>query len=158
MLTSPAGAAATTTAAQLHCFDFNSEQARMSVVVRLGAAAAAHPDVRSLVKGSPEAIQKLCEPATLPADFERVLAAYAGGGYRVIACAEKRLSLEEAAAAAAGTLSRAAAEQAGALRFLGLVVLENPLKPSSATCSALCGGVQAKGRVRLSSSRPMNPA
>lgn len=121
-------------ATQLQSFDFNSELARMAVVVRLGEEPSAA--VRSLVKGSPEAIASLCDAATLPSDFEAVLAAYAGGGYRVIGCAERLLDAREAAAAAAGTLERSAAERPGALRFVGLVALENRLKPTSAAVVA----------------------
>jgi cation-transporting ATPase 13A3/4/5 len=61
-----------------------------------------------------------------------MLALYAGRGYRVLGCAERGLSAEHAAAAAAGSLTRAEAEAAGQLRFVGLAVLENKLKPSSA--------------------------
>jgi predicted P-type ATPase len=127
-LLSPGGALG---AIQLQSFDFNSELARMAVVVRILPSG----EARVLVKGSPEAISLLCAPETLPPDFERVLAAYAGGGYRVIGCAERPLDATAAAAATAGVLTRDQAEGDGGaavLRFVGLVVLENPLKPSSA--------------------------
>ena len=117
-------------ASQLQTFDFNSELARMTVVVREEYSAAAA--VRVLVKGSPEAVASLCDPATLPSNFEAMLAQYAGGGYRVLGCADRILSTEQAGAAAARSLARAEAEAAGQLRFVGLVVLENKLKPSSA--------------------------
>lgn len=118
-------------ASQIQAYDFNSELARMAVVVRLEQSASAQ-SVHALVKGSPEAIATLCDPATVPPNFEAVLAQYAGGGYRVLGCAERVLSAEHAAAAAAGSLTRADAEAAGHLRFVGLAVLENKLKPSSA--------------------------
>ena len=118
-------------ASQVQAYDFNSELARMAVVVRLEQSAGA-VSVHALVKGSPEAVAALCDPATVPSNFEVVLAQYAGGGYRVLGCAERVLSAEHAAAAAAGSLTRAEAEAAGQLRFVGLAVLENKLKPSSA--------------------------
>jgi cation-transporting ATPase 13A3/4/5 len=120
-------------ASQLQSFDFNSELARMAVVVRLEHnAGTPAQSVHALVKGSPEAIAALCDPATVPPNFEAMLAQYAGGGYRVLGLCERLLSAEHAAAAAAGTLARAEAEAAGQLRFVGLAVLENKLKPSSA--------------------------
>jgi magnesium-transporting ATPase (P-type) len=117
-------------ASQLQTFDFNSELARMTVVVRVEQSTGA--SVRVLVKGSPEAVASLCDPATLPTNFEAMLAVYAGGGYRVLGCADRILNSEHASAAAGRSLARAEAEAAGQLRFVGLVVLENKLKPSSA--------------------------
>jgi cation-transporting ATPase 13A2 len=132
----PSGALCAT---QLQVFDFSSELARMAVVVQLSAptSGGAVPDsARVLVKGSPEAVAAMCAPATVPADFFAMLAAYAGGGYRVIGCAERVLGAGQAAAAAAGSLTRADAEGSGELRFVGLVALENKLKPSSASVIA----------------------
>ena len=117
-------------ASQLQTFDFNSELARMAVVVRVEQSTGAA--VRVLVKGSPEAVASLCDPATLPSNFEAMLALYAGGGYRVLGCADRILTVEQAAAAAVRSLARVEAEAAGQLQFVGLVVLENKLKPSSA--------------------------
>ena len=117
---------------QLQTFDFNSELARMTVVVREEQSTCAPVRVRVLVKGSPEAVASLCDPVTLPSNFEAMLALYAGGGYRVLGCADRILTAEQAAAATTRSLARAEAEAAGLLRFVGLVVLENKLKPSSA--------------------------
>lgn len=66
---------------------------------------------------------------SVPKDFSRVLRYYAGKGYRVIGCADRtlRMGKEEATA-----LPREEVEKPGSLRFLGLVVLENKLKPQSA--------------------------
>ena len=122
-------------ATQTQMFDFNSEHARMAACVTLTDPRTGAPldcPARVLVKGSPEAVARLCDPATVPIDFEAVLARYAGLGYRVLGAAERVLAPSEAAAASAGSLSREQAEGQGQLRFCGLVVLENQLKPSSA--------------------------
>jgi predicted P-type ATPase len=122
-------------AAQLQAFDFSSDLARMAVVVHLTQGTTGEPapqPTRVLVKGAPEAVAALCHAASVPPDFAAVLAFYAGRGYRVIGCAERTLGAGQAAAAAAGKLTRDAAEGAGELRFLGLVVMENKLKPCSA--------------------------
>jgi cation-transporting ATPase 13A3/4/5 len=122
-------------ATQTQVFDFNSEYARMAACVTLTdprTGALLNDAHRVLVKGSPEAVLRLCLPSSVPADFEAVLARYAGLGYRVLGAAERVLAPSEAAAAAAGGLTREKAEGHGQLRFCGLVVLENQLKPSSA--------------------------
>ena len=129
---SPGG---TLCATQTQVFDFNSEHARMAACVSLTDPRTGAPldrAARVLIKGSPEAVASLCAPASVPGDFEAVLARYAGLGYRVLGAAERELAPSEAAAAAAGSLSREQAEGQGLLRFCGLVVLENQLKPSSA--------------------------
>jgi predicted P-type ATPase len=122
-------------ASQLQAFDFSSDLARMAVVVQLTDGTTGEPapqPARVLVKGAPEAVAALCDAASVPPDFAAVLAFYAGRGYRVIGCAERTLGAGQAAATAAGKLTRDAAEGAGELRFLGLVVMENKLKPCSA--------------------------
>ena len=46
---------------------------------------------KAFVKGSPEKISELCNPNTLPKDFQDVLMKYTKEGYRVIALAMKEL-------------------------------------------------------------------
>ena len=121
-VTSPAGLSAEI----LHTFDFSSELARMATLVDAGGGGG----VRCLVKGSPEAVAQLCDADSLPADYEAVLSHYAGLGYRVIGCADR--ALPGLAPGDAASLPREQAEEKGRLRFLGLVVLENKLKPQSA--------------------------
>ncbi|KAJ3091418.1 hypothetical protein HK102_000644, partial [Quaeritorhiza haematococci] len=48
---------------------------------------APQPRILAFSKGSPESIATLCDPATLPANFEGVYRKYAGMGYYVLACA-----------------------------------------------------------------------
>ena len=122
-------------ATQLQAFDFSSDLARMAVVVQLSAPLSGEPVAdasRVLVKGAPEAVAALCAPESVPPDFTAVLAFYAGRGYRVLGCAERTLGAGQTAAAVAGKLTRADAEGVRELRFVGLVVMENKLKPCSA--------------------------
>jgi hypothetical protein len=133
----------------LRQFDFSPNLARMGVVARDGAGGLA-----SFVKGSPEALRALCAPASLPPDFEAVLASYTRRGLRVLGCGVRRYrpgAEAEAAAAellappprgAGGALAPAEEQRAAAaaarsaaergLDFLGFIVLENRLKSQSA--------------------------
>lgn len=49
--------------------------------------------LKSFVKGSPEMLQTLCRPETIPTDFQQTLAQYTKEGYRVIALAYKDLQV-----------------------------------------------------------------
>lgn len=77
------------------------------------------------LKGSPEKVQELCMPHTLPNDFQEVLDLYTVKGYRVIALASKfvrsDLSMQELK-----TMPREDFESE--LTFLGIIVMENKLK------------------------------
>ena len=79
------------------------------------------------VKGAPEALIDICDRATLPQDFDDLLAYYTHHGFRVIACAGK--SLPGLSWVEAQRLPREKAESG--LSFLGLIVFENKLKPGS---------------------------
>jgi cation-transporting ATPase 13A3/4/5 len=46
---------------------------------------------RSFVKGSPERIKDLCDPSSLPSNFEEMLEIYTQNGYRVLGLATKKL-------------------------------------------------------------------
>jgi cation-transporting ATPase 13A3/4/5 len=48
---------------------------------------------RSYVKGSPERIQELCIPSSLPDNFEEILQIYTECGYRVLGLAHKPLDI-----------------------------------------------------------------
>ncbi|KAH0547164.1 polyamine-transporting ATPase 13A3-like isoform X1 [Cotesia glomerata] len=101
-------------------FPFTSSLQRMSVITRtLGAN---HYDL--YCKGSPEMIQSLSIPESIPADFASVLQEYTSEGYRVIAIGHKPLN--KLTYAKVHRLSRESAESE--LNFLGFVVLENRLK------------------------------
>lgn len=63
----------------LQRFDFSSECARCTVVVRGCTANAA---TRTFVKGSPEVVCRIVDPATIPVDFNTVLDSLTQEGFR----------------------------------------------------------------------------
>lgn len=81
----------------------------------------------AFVKGSPEKIQELCDPSTLPKNYEEVLEVYTKEGFRVIALATK--PLPEMTYKLAMGIPRGDIESN--LKFLGLLVMENKLKPQT---------------------------
>ncbi|KAJ2007141.1 hypothetical protein H4R26_000960 [Coemansia thaxteri] len=107
----------------IRTFDFSAALRRQSVVAkRLGAR---YNEV--YVKGAPEAIRELCFSDTIPRDFNRVLLEYTNHGYRVIALAGKSLKMSWPKLQ---RLKRDAVEQD--LIFMGFLVFENKLKPTTA--------------------------
>ncbi|KAJ2778929.1 hypothetical protein GGI15_004030 [Coemansia interrupta] len=107
----------------IRTFDFSAALRRQSVVAkRLGAR---YNEV--YVKGAPEAVRELCYSDTVPRDFDRVLLEYTNHGYRVIAVAGKPLKMSWP------KLQRMRRDGVEAdLFFLGFLVFENKLKPTSA--------------------------
>ncbi|XP_046381201.2 polyamine-transporting ATPase 13A3-like isoform X3 [Haliotis rufescens] len=105
-------------------FTFSSSLQRMSVITRnLGAN-----NFDLFVKGAPEMITSLSKAETVPGDFHDVLMAYTQHGYRVIALAWKALPQKLNYA----KLQRITREQVEKdLNFLGLLVMENCLKPET---------------------------
>lgn len=106
-------------------FTFSSTLQRMSVIARtLGKS---HMDVYS--KGAPEKIASLCLPDTIPPDFADVLHKYTIQGFRVLALAWKecdsKLTWHQAQ-----RINRDKVECD--LKFLGLLVMKNTLKPETA--------------------------
>uniref|UniRef100_A0A1B6M8G3 Cation-transporting P-type ATPase C-terminal domain-containing protein n=1 Tax=Graphocephala atropunctata TaxID=36148 RepID=A0A1B6M8G3_9HEMI len=105
-------------------FPFSSSLQRMSVIAR--QLNGSHFTI--FCKGSPEMIQGLCRSDTVPADFSRQLEEYTQEGYRVLGIAYRdlpsRISYPK--------MQRLMREEVEAdLCFLGLVVLENRLKPQT---------------------------
>jgi len=72
---------------QVHKFDFSSELQRMSVITRSNF----DDEYICFTKGSPEQINALCLPNTLPENFYEVLNTYTEKGKRVIAMSYKYL-------------------------------------------------------------------
>ncbi|XP_049844952.1 polyamine-transporting ATPase 13A3 isoform X1 [Schistocerca gregaria] len=104
-------------------FPFSSNLQRMSVIMRkLGDA-----HYTAYCKGSPEMIASLCHNNTVPADFDTVLQGYAQEGYRVLALAYK--GLPKINYVKTQRIQREEIESN--LIFLGLIVMENRLKPET---------------------------
>ncbi|XP_055312779.1 polyamine-transporting ATPase 13A3 isoform X2 [Sitodiplosis mosellana] len=105
-------------------FSFTSSLQRMAVVTRK----LMDKNFNVYCKGSPEMIQTLCKPETIPNDFHTKLDVYAQQGYRIIAMAYKSLH-KKVSYAKVQRLSREQIECD--LTFLGFVILENRLKPDT---------------------------
>ena len=105
-------------------FPFTSNLQRMSVVTRR----LCEKNFNVYCKGSPEMLQQLCVPSSLPDNFSQQLAIFAKQGYRVIAMAYKKLNPKINFT----KVQRLARENVESdLEFLGFVVLENRLKPDT---------------------------
>ncbi|XP_017470364.1 PREDICTED: probable cation-transporting ATPase 13A3 isoform X2 [Rhagoletis zephyria] len=105
-------------------FPFTSNLQRMSVITRRLSGS----NFNVYCKGSPEMLQQLCQPSSLPENYSQQLAYFAKRGYRIIAIAYKPLS-RKMSYIKAQRLSRESVECE--LEFLGFVVLENRLKPDT---------------------------
>ncbi|XP_048811065.1 probable cation-transporting ATPase 13A5 isoform X2 [Lagopus muta] len=107
----------------LHQFPFSSGLQRMSVVSqKIG-----EEQYDLYMKGAPETVSSFCRQETVPSDFLEELKTYTSQGFRVIALAHKVLSLPEDVDV--GDLEREEVESG--LEFLGLLVMENRLKPET---------------------------
>jgi cation-transporting ATPase 13A2 len=104
-------------------FEFVSQLRRASVIVRQFGSKTG----QIYVKGAPECMKDICRPESFPSDYEDLLAHYTHSGYRVIACATKTvkqnwLKMQK--------MKREEAEKD--LDFVGFIIFENKLKPSTA--------------------------
>lgn len=113
----------------IQSFDFVPRLRRMSVLVKcLGESGQNDTtDIYAYVKGAPEIMPEVCDPSSFPDDYEDLLYQYTHRGYRVIACATKTYS--NLTTAAARKLKREDVESG--LQFLGFIVFENRLKPTT---------------------------
>ncbi|KAG8630313.1 hypothetical protein KVT40_001932 [Elsinoe batatas] len=107
----------------LKSFEFVSQLRRASVIVRQFGER--NGDI--YVKGAPECMKDICRPESFPQDYDELLGFYTHRGYRVIACATKHipklnwLKMQK--------MKREEAESD--LDFVGFIVFENKLKPST---------------------------
>ncbi|XP_004640987.2 probable cation-transporting ATPase 13A5, partial [Octodon degus] len=104
----------------LRQFPFSSSLQRMSVIAQLAGQDYAHV----YMKGAPEMVARFCISETVPKNFPEVLKNYTIQGFRVIALAQKVLSMKKLS-----ELEHFAREDAESdLTFLGLLIMENRLK------------------------------
>ncbi|OMJ16155.1 putative cation-transporting ATPase [Smittium culicis] len=103
-------------------FDFLPSLRRMSVIVRkLG-----DKQFQCYVKGAPETIKSLSIQSTIPKDFSKKLSEFTHNGYRVLAVGGKMSNMSWPDA------QKTKREQIECeLIFLGFVIFENKLKPTS---------------------------
>ncbi|KAG2119505.1 uncharacterized protein F5147DRAFT_664357 [Suillus discolor] len=107
----------------IRTFEFVSSLRRMSVVVKRLRSTG----MEIYVKGAPEVMLEICEKDSFPQDYDDLLSYYTRRGYRVIAMAGK--SIESLSWLKAQKMKREQAESN--LRFLGLIIFENKLKPGT---------------------------
>jgi cation-transporting ATPase 13A2 len=102
-------------------FEFVSQLRRASVIVRQFGSPGGH----IFVKGAPESMPEICRPESFPPDYEELLSFYTHRGFRVIACAAKKIPKMNWLKTQ--KMSRAEAESG--LDFAGFIIFENKLKP-----------------------------
>ncbi|KAG1716644.1 hypothetical protein ID866_522 [Astraeus odoratus] len=107
----------------IRTFEFVSVLRRMSVVVKRLKSSS----MEIYVKGAPEVMAEICEKDSFPQDYDDLLSYYTRRGYRVIAIAGK--SIDGLSWLKAQKMKREQAESN--LRFLGLVIFENKVKPGT---------------------------
>ncbi|KAH8119391.1 Ca-transporting ATPase [Phellopilus nigrolimitatus] len=107
----------------IRTFEFFSSLRRMSVIVKRLKSSS----MEVYVKGAPEVMAEICEKDSFPDDYDDLLSYYTKRGYRVIAIAGK--SVEGLSWLKAQRLKREQAESG--LRFLGLIIFENKVKPGT---------------------------
>ena len=103
-------------------FDFSSKLQRMSVIVK---------DVNDqfykfFCKGSPEKIKELCQPDTIPSDFNEQLMKYTSKGFRVLAMSVKMMKMNYIQSQ---QITRERTESN--MIFLGLLIVQNRLKEAT---------------------------
>ena len=107
----------------LRQFPFSSSLQRMSVITRLSNGT----EFELYAKGAPEMISSLCDPNSLPDDFNDTLMEYTEKGFRVLALAYRPLP-----SLTYPKMQRAAREDLEKdLYFLGLLIMGNMLKPET---------------------------
>ncbi|KAF8161197.1 P-type ATPase [Crassisporium funariophilum] len=107
----------------IRAFEFVSSLRRMSVIVKRLKSTS----MEIYVKGAPEVMAEICDRSSFPQDYDDLLSYYTKRGFRVIAIAGK--SIEGLSWLKAQRMKREQAESG--LRFLGLVIFENRLKPGT---------------------------
>ncbi|KAM5342744.1 hypothetical protein ACJ41O_013710 [Fusarium nematophilum] len=108
----------------LKSFEFVSQLRRASVIVRQFGQKSG--DI--FVKGAPEAMREICRPESFPSDYDELLSSYTHKGYRVIGVASRHL--KKLSWVKAQKMTRADVESN--LDFVGFIVFENKLKPTTA--------------------------
>ena len=107
----------------LKSFEFVSQLRRASVII--GQSGSTGGDI--YVKGAPECMREICRADSLPTDYDDLLSYYTHRGFRVIACATKRVrSLDWP-----GVKRMTRQEAESNLTFLGFIIFENKLKEST---------------------------
>ncbi|KAM3931839.1 putative cation-transporting ATPase 13A4 [Leptodactylus fuscus] len=107
----------------LHQFPFSSSLQRMSVITQI----IGESNMTLFMKGAPEMVVRFCKPETVPNSFFKTLDNYTVQGFRVIGLAYR--SLQKEGLPKSSDIDREVVERD--LTFLGLLILENRLKPET---------------------------
>lgn len=107
----------------IRSFEFTSTLQRMSVIAKNEF----NHSFLAYVKGAPEKIKELCDPSTLPSNYNEILDLYTEDGYRVLAVAFKHI--EKMSFLKLQKVNRDNIEKN--LTFLGSLVMQNKLKPET---------------------------
>ena len=120
-------------------FDFVSSLRRMSVIIkryRLPSNSSQHiiseetsSEYEVFVKGAPEVMEMICDPNSIPSNYNEQLRYYSHHGYRVIAIGHNTLS--RMSPSDVHDLRRSTVEEN--IRFLGFIIFENKLKAGTAS-------------------------
>jgi cation-transporting ATPase 13A3/4/5 len=123
----------------VRAFDFVSSLRRMSVIVKryqLPLNSIQHviahsgpTDYEVFVKGAPEVMESICDPKSIPDNYNEQLRYYSHHGYRVIAIGHSILT--DMLPSDIQELRRSAAEEN--IQFLGFIIFENKLKVGTAS-------------------------
>ncbi|KAL6947567.1 hypothetical protein ACO0RG_000142 [Hanseniaspora osmophila] len=120
-------------------FEFASHLRRMSCLVReMGSSTEAQ--TYAVVKGAPEVMIDICRKGTIPHAYDSILKDYTHRGYRVIACAGKKVNL--VSGQSFQDLSRDYVEND--LDFLGFIIFENKLKTKTKSTLAVLQDAQIR--------------
>ncbi|XP_073531186.1 probable cation-transporting ATPase 13A5 isoform X3 [Phyllobates terribilis] len=109
----------------LHQFPFSSTSQRMSVIAQV----IGESNMTLFMKGAPEMVVCFCKPETVPDNFSQKLDDYTIQGFRVIGLACRSLQKEDLPESF--DTDREVVERD--LTFLGLLILENRLKPETSS-------------------------
>jgi len=100
-------------------FDFSSKLQRMTIIGKN----LNENYFKAYCKGSPEKIRELCNPTTIPKNFDDILNSYTTKGYRVLGMAAKSIKMSFKQSQ---TITREQVEKN--MLFLGLLIVQNKLK------------------------------
>lgn len=113
----------------LHTFHFNSRNKRMAVL----AKNLQDDSFMLYMKGAPEIVCDLCIEDTLPSDLGLMLGHYTRMGYRVLACAYKRIECIDYT----DLRGLAIQDVEQDMQFLGFIILQNNLKHDTVSSLSL---------------------
>ena len=100
-------------------FDFSSKLQRMTIIGKN----LNENYFKAYCKGSPEKIRELCNPSTIPSNFEEILNSYTTKGFRVLGMAAKSIIMSFQQSQ---IIPREVVEKN--MIFLGLLIVQNKLK------------------------------